>query len=292
MIIFVPGMKPKPEPGQHRAALLRCLLASLHRVDRRVAAALEADDSVFVRANWTYAFYQRYRDIGLDADGIDQLIADPAPSETDLQQIDSWQRRLTLWLYKLADRWPAVAHRTAQPAMRETLGEIERYRSNLDSAGDRSRADLIRHLRAAAAASRPVLVIGHSFGSVITWDALQSLSADGVGIDTFMTIGSPLGNRMIQEGLIGWQSGRRYPDNIDHWVNVMSRGELVVLRGNFKQRFAPMLAGGHLETITDRHIVSHFHDACGLNVHSEYGYLSNDQLASDVAAWWRRCRDY
>ena len=66
VIIFVPGMKPKPPADVHLEALRRCLLEGLSRVDETVAADLAAHPEAFVRASWTYGFYQEYRDIGID----------------------------------------------------------------------------------------------------------------------------------------------------------------------------------------------------------------------------------
>ena len=47
LIIYVPGLLPKPEPAAHREALLRCLLAGVRRVDEDVARIIDAHNSLF-----------------------------------------------------------------------------------------------------------------------------------------------------------------------------------------------------------------------------------------------------
>ena len=37
LILYIPGLLPKPVPAVHRDALLRCLLAGVRRVDESVA---------------------------------------------------------------------------------------------------------------------------------------------------------------------------------------------------------------------------------------------------------------
>ena len=41
LIVYIPGLLPKPEPEIHREALARCLLTGVRRVDPAVADAIE-----------------------------------------------------------------------------------------------------------------------------------------------------------------------------------------------------------------------------------------------------------
>ena len=43
LIIYVPGLKPKPEHSLHREQVLRCLLEGLRRIDPGVAAEMAAE---------------------------------------------------------------------------------------------------------------------------------------------------------------------------------------------------------------------------------------------------------
>lgn len=293
LIIFVPGMKPKPEPDVHRDALWRCLHEGLKRVDAPVAEQFAASERHFERANWTWAFYQRYRDFSIDAPGIEALLEQPAPSEADREEALAWRTRLKRFIYLLGDTLPFLIKSLAGDDMRVTLADVARYIDNKDGIGDRVRADLMTHLRNAAKSERPVLLLGHSLGSVISWDALWELShrhKTPVGVDVFMTLGSPLGNRVIQRGLRGRHAigAGRYPNNIRRWVNMVARGELTALDRRMRNDFAEMEALGCVDSIEDYDVFNHYRENGRLLVHSEYGYLVNETTAGIVAQWWRR----
>ena len=74
IIIYIPGLLPKPEAGVHRDALFRCLLAGMRRIDVSVADAIEATARGFEIIPWTYDFYLAHRDIELDRSGIEAVI--------------------------------------------------------------------------------------------------------------------------------------------------------------------------------------------------------------------------
>lgn len=295
VIIFVPGMKPKPEPSLHYNALWRCLHGGLSRVDAHVAADLSEHESQFVRANWTWAFYGRYRDIGQDLPGIEALLRQPAPLPRDIEEATSWRTRLTRWKLLAGDALPFLANSFASDDMRVTLRDVHRYIHNSDGIADEVRSDLKRQLLAAADGGSPVLIIGHSLGSVIAWDTLWELSRAGdcdAGADMFMTLGSPLGNRIIQRGIKGMHrtDAARYPDNIRRWVNMVAIGEQTALDRRMRNDFREMLSSGLVDSIEDYDVFNHYRENGQLLVHSEYGYLVNRTTAGIIAEWWRRQR--
>lgn len=68
----------------------------------------------------------------------------------------------------------------------------------------------------------PFIVIGHSQGSMVAYDALLSIAAsEGIEIDLFVTIGSPLGLQEVQDQLkkITNQKKLAVP-RVKRWVNV------------------------------------------------------------------------
>ena len=70
----------------------------------------------------------------------------------------------------------------------------------------------------------PFIVIAHSQGSMVAYDALSTLTqADGVEIDLLITIGSPLGLKEVQDQLktiTNQKKGLRVPPIVKRWVNV------------------------------------------------------------------------
>jgi surfactin synthase thioesterase subunit len=146
-------------------------------------------------------------------------------------------------------------------------------------------------LRAAYASARPILLIGHSMGSVIAYDTLWQLSresADEVCVD-LITLGSPLGQRYIQQRLAGrGETGARlYPGNVRQWVNIAAVGEMTAIDMTVRNDFADMIALGLTADIRDFAVFNYFRLQGMLNVHSEYGYLVNEVTATQIRDWWR-----
>lgn len=69
----------------------------------------------------------------------------------------------------------------------------------------------------------PFIVIAHSQGSMIAYDVLSSLPANEFEIDLFVTIGSPLGLKEVQDQLkvvTNQKKGLAVPAVVKRWVNV------------------------------------------------------------------------
>ena len=221
LVIYVPGLMPKPDPIVHRDALLRCLLAGVRRVDEAIADQIAGSDEHFEIVPWTFDFYGRYRNFDLDRSSIEKLLEQQRATEHDIVEAASWKRRFTAWLYRLGDLVPFLIPHIASERMEVHLRDLMKYTLNQHGIAERVRHKLKQPLRRANAAGRPVLLIGHSMGSVIAFDALWQLThreQEQVSIDLLLTMGSPLGQTYIQRRLKGAaQSGaRRYPGNDGH----------------------------------------------------------------------------
>jgi hypothetical protein len=289
-IIFVPGMKPKPPSAAHRRELLRTLVSGISWVRPAASRALAAHSEWFTLVEWTHRFYGRYRDIGLDVAGIDHILRNPDPSEQDLREIQSMERRVRRLWHVVGDALPFLARLIAQPELRVTMSEVRRYFGDDDGIATEIRALLERALESAWDAGESVLLIGHSLGSVIAFDALWQLTherSDRRKVDLFLTIGSPLATRFIRRGLRGADraGAARYPANVRRWVNFAAVGEITALRP-MRPAFASMIDLGLVDTIEDHmNIYNHFRGDIGLNVHKSYGYLAQRDVAGCIGEW-------
>ena len=295
LILYVPGLLPKPEPRAHRDALFRCLIAGMRRHDAKAALDLAANLHCFDVVSWTYDFYKEHRDIGLDAAAIDAVVAQSEASLDDIVEASSWRRRLARRMFALADVMPFLIPHVANERMTLHLRDLLRYQHDRDDIAEHTRQMLKMPLRAAAEAGRPVLLLAHSMGSVIAWDSLWQMShndRDHVRVDLLLTMGSPLGQRFIQRRLFGHdeQGARRYINGVRQWTNLSALGDLTAIDPELADDFAPMVEYGLVESIEDHSLSNYFRLDGDLNVHAEYGYLANKVTAQVVIDWWRSVR--
>lgn len=291
LILYVPGLLPKPEAKAHHEQLLRCLLTSVERVDPSVAGEISRTSAAFDLVSWTYDFYGTHRDIALDLPDIDVAIDKDAPTVEDINDAANWKRRLLHAGYKMGDRLTFLIPRLANEKLEVHIRDLRRYAQNENDIGAHVRRLLKVPLEAAAAAHRPVLLLTHSMGSVIAWDALWEMSrreGRDVLVDLWVTMGSPLGGNFLQQRLLGLdQTGEdRYPSNVRRWVNIAAIGELTALDRNLRDDFGPMIDLGLIEDIVDHEIFSFYRTDGVLNVHNEYGYLLHEVTARRVCEWW------
>ena len=292
LILYVPGLLPKPEPELHRDALRRCLLAALRRVDEDVATAVETTPGAFDIVSWTYDFYREHRDFALDAESVEAVIAKEKAGAQDIAEATSWKRSLTRGIYQLGDMLPFLIPHVASERMEVHLRDLRRYKLDDNGIATHTRRMLKMALRAATEADQPILLIGHRMGSVIVYDCLWEMSYEGdeeIEVDLLITMGSPLGQRFMQKRLKGAErAGRtRYPKNIRRWKNFSAIGDLTALDPDLADDFSAMVHLGLVEEIADEFVHTHFRLDGRLNVHSEYGYLVNERTAHTVAHWWR-----
>jgi hypothetical protein len=291
LIVYIPGLKPKPEASLHREQLLRCLLAGLRRVDPAIADDVRHCDA-FRLISWTYDFYGEYRDIALDIGDIEAVLQKTGASEQDVVVATSFRRRFATWLFRVADSLPFLIPRVATEEVQIHLRDFNRYVADRDGQSEAAREKLKACLRQAGEADRPVLLFAHSMGSVIAYDSLWQLcheEASAACADLLLTTGSPLGQKIVQRHLFGSEERGldRYPGNVGRWVNIAAIGELTAIDRQLADDFSEMVGLGLVSAIEDRDCFNYYHMDGALNVHVEYGYLVNEVTARVICEWWR-----
>lgn len=122
----------------------------------------------------------------------------------------------------------------------------------------------------AVRAHRPRVLVAHSLGSVVAYEALHA--HPDLSVDLFLTLGSPLGlpalmRKLEPEPRAG--HGAR-PPGVRRWVNVADRGDLVALPIEFGGRFPVDAHGTARLGLWDPHTLG--------------GYLSDATVADAIAA--------
>jgi pimeloyl-ACP methyl ester carboxylesterase len=132
-----------------------------------------------------------------------------------------------------------VAERSArspeflEKAVRGFAPEVTRYLHTPNRTRVRDR--VIRQLTA----QRPSIVIAHSLGSVVAYEALHH--APDAKVELLLTLGSPLAlpGAVFEQLDPAPVSGRgTRPPNVARWVNVADRGDVIAIpKGALAQRF-------------------------------------------------------
>lgn len=292
-IIFTHGKNPKPPPAEHRQQLLRCLLHGVAKVDHMIAAEIETSDC-FTLVSWSHLFYAEHRAVAEALPWIDRLLAEADPP-ADVQAARPLKYRVARTLYTIGDHLPWLIPLIPDPRVKQSIQETNHYFCNHDNTACRIRQLQKAPLRVAAERGERVLLIGHSMGSIIAYDSLwelQHLEDLHTCVDCLLTLGSPLGMHYVQHRLAGRNARLlgHYPCNINHWVNISSRGDLVALDPMLANDFHAMLDNGCVSSIRDMRndVLNHYRDDKGLNVHKSYGYLVNPHVAQVIVDWWRQ----
>jgi hypothetical protein len=87
-----------------------------------------------------------------------------------------------------------------------------------------------------AGISGPLIVIGHSLGSIIAYDVLRELEQEAQEIPLFVTAGSPLGVTEVQDLVV---QDLRVPAGVTAWRNVADGRDLVALDRTIRPEYDP-----------------------------------------------------
>ena len=277
---------PKPPADIHERALRDSLAAGL----REIGASTEPADTGFALYSWTYDFYLEHRDFVLDDASVRRLVTNPVASEADIREASTHTKQLHRALFRIGNVLPFLIPHFATDRQRLHVRDLNRYARNRDDSATAIRNGLKAMLRDAA--SQPILLIGHSMGSVICWDTLWEMSLEDDAppeVSLFMTMGSPLGQRFVQQRLLSHRRRdiRRFPVGIRRWINLAATGDMTSLDQRLQNDFARRFPDADIE-IEDHLLVNAFRLDGALNPHAEYGYLANPVTARFIDHWWRR----
>lgn len=292
-ILFVPGKNPKPEPTLHHELLQRSLLEGVRRRAPSIADDIE-NQQAFELCPWNYTFYGEHLDFSNQLASVDKLLTKYRASVQDKICATTWRIKLSRLIYQIGDRFPWLIDLLADDHVKALLDGSTQYFEN-----DGGRADLVRQVFHDAISpyieqDYKIMVIAHSMGSIIAYEALQQLSLqdrNAKHVDLFLTMGSAMGLNYVQERLQSFSESdsEALPSNISSWHNVSARGDLVSVDKTLADDFELMTQAGLVDEIVDhtKGVYHWYKTPWGYNFHSSYGYLVGPTVAKIIAQWWQ-----
>lgn len=168
-----------------------------------------------------------------------------------------------------------------------------------DSAYSRAVTERVRDsLCAALDRGDDLLLITHGTGSVIVYDILWQLSHDpefkerygACKLDTWVTLGSPLGDRRIRKRLVGAGKGGKelFPTNVINWHNVAAEDDYTCHDKTLADDFRKMMSQRKVSAVTDYLVFNHAVRYGRSNPHSSVGYFVHPRLAKIIVDWMNR----
>ena len=140
-----------------------------------------------------------------------------------------------------------------------------------------------------------VLLISHGTGSAVVYDVLWELSYqrefkqkyEAAKIDTWVTLGSPLGDMHIRKRLHGAKESlaARFPRNVISWHNVSAEDDFTCHDNTLADDFKKMLDHRVVSAVHDHHIFNLAVRFGRSNPHSSVGYYIHPRMTKIIVDW-------
>lgn len=176
-------------------------------------------------------------------------------------------------------------------ALAQRMPELSAYWDRKGAFCRETTGRVLAQLRTALGRGDQVMVISHCLGSIIAYDCLWELArnspASSGKIDTWITLGSPLGDEFVKRRLSGadQRGDKRYPNNIVNWFNVAAEDDFTCHDETLANDFRSMLENHLISRIKDYRIYNLAVRYGRSNPHTSIGYLIHPRVARLVADW-------
>jgi hypothetical protein len=297
-ILFIHGLSSKPPRDVLFERWRRCLLVNLGFYEEELRRAMEdRSDDLFEMAYWANVIPDH---IEFDPDGSEYLIEELLKHRSDVGDefhvpLDREKFR-HFWIDKALDAVDIVANvlSVKDDIAKKKLEELRLYWDDQYMA-HRIREKLSGPLRTALNEGRDVAILAHSMGTFVAYDVLWRFAHHrededmwGKRVRLLVTMGSPLGDPMIQSLLLGKRYGyeerRGLLTNVDYWANFAALGDIVSHDASLTDDFKAMVDLDLIRDFRDyRELYNPYRNLRGkMNPHKSYGYLLQPKLAKTM----------
>jgi hypothetical protein len=139
-----------------------------------------------------------------------------------------------------------------------------------------------------------VMLVSHGTGSVVAYDVLWQLSHEArfadryaaAKIDTWVTLGSPLGDHGLRRYLLGHKGEPvTFPQNVITWHNVAAEDDYTCHDNTLADDFKKMLEERVVSTVQDHRVYNLAARFGRSNPHSSVGYFIHPRMSKIIVDW-------
>ena len=181
------------------------------------------------------------------------------------------------------------------PVIGRISGDFAAYLDNDDGFADEARARVRGKLCELMDAGKHIMLVTHGTGSVVSYDVLWELSNDTATypeygdckVDHWVTLGSPLGDRIVQKRLLGAseRGEARFPSNVISWHNLSAEDDYTCHDATLADDFKTMLRNRQVSAVNDYRVFNLAVRYGKANPHSSIGYYIHPRLTKIVIDW-------
>lgn len=183
----------------------------------------------------------------------------------------------------------------SKPLVARLSKDVQEYWYGRDNYAEAVRDRVRERLCEAMDRNEKVMLISHGSGCIVTYDVLWELTHVepwasrylGQKIDTWVTLGAPMGDRMVRRRMLGAneKGRRRYPGNIVTWHNVSAEDDYLCHDNTLADDYRPMLKQRLVSSIRDYKIYNMCVRYGKSNPHSSLGYFIHPRVAQIIVEW-------
>ncbi len=181
------------------------------------------------------------------------------------------------------------------PVIGRMAKDFAAYLDNEDGFADEARARVRGKICALMDAGKHIMLVTHGTGSVVAYDVLWELSNDTATypeygdckVDQWITLGSPLGDRIVQKRLLGAQEREeaRFPSNVISWHNLSAEDDYTCHDVTLADDFKTMLRQRCVSAVNDYRVFNLAVRYGKSNPHSSIGYYIHPRLTKILIDW-------
>jgi hypothetical protein len=235
-------------------------------------AELDADEAGLLVEFLAEVIEQHRDDPDVDPDALDRAMARLRPPGQAQGALDPVRQSINAATTLLdAGPWRAVGQWAAGRLLVGDLAQVARYLARGEANPDgRTLDERIRAVVAEAFGPGPAVVLAHSLGTVVSFEALHHHRGD---VTLWVTLGSPLAMRAVVLPKLR-PAPPATPPTVRRWLNYWDRDDIITARPILESDLLPNASG--VRPDSDRL------DSDGLWVHSAVKYLAKADVAGPV----------